>query len=339
MLRDALVEEIVFSPVSIVTRGALRSWRAIPLLFGIPLNAWRLRGFIHSHRIDLVHTNVGIILSSALGARWAGIPHIWHIRDWYGEFRWLWKWYRWFILRFSQVVICVSRAIADQFPASEKVVVVHDGFPSHEFAVDRPRLRSDFRKKYEISADAPVVGCIGRIKFVRKGQEFLVRAAALLRDRGHPVVTLIVGNPAPGSEDHLLRLQNLARELQIFDQVIFTGELSDTREAYAALDIFTLTSGQPEPFGGVVMEAMYMSLPVIATALGGSLDQVVDGETGFLIEPRNPEALAEKIARLLDDPGLRKQMGRAGRMRMETAFTLEGMTSKIEDLYRTVLTS
>jgi glycosyltransferase involved in cell wall biosynthesis len=293
----------------------------------------QLSFIIRKHRIDLVHTNVGVIPSAPLGAWLARVPHVWHIRDWYGEFRGLWKWYRRFILTFSDAVVCVSHAVANQFPKNPKVIVVPDGFPLEEFAVDQAHLRAEFRKKFEIDPNRFVAGCVGRIKFVRKGQEFLVRAAAMLRQQNVDMTVLIVGAPSPGSEDHLPRLRSLVEQVGMSDRVVFTGEIADARPAYAALDVFVLTSAQPEPFGGVVMEAMSMSKPVIATALGGSLDQVVESETGFLIPPADPDALAEKILILLKDQALRMRMGAAARKRIETHFTLSQMIKKIEALY------
>src|SRR5262249_18912916 len=154
-----------------------------------------------------------------------------------------------------------------------------------------------------------VVGCVGRIKFVRKGQEVLVQAAALLKERGLDAKYLIVGTTASGNEEHLTRLQQLIHDLGLVNDVVLTSELADPKPAYAPMDMFVLPSAQPEPFGGVVLEAMAMHLPVIATAIGGSLDQVVDGETGFLVPPANSQALAEKLEVLMRDPALRKRMG------------------------------
>jgi glycosyltransferase involved in cell wall biosynthesis len=337
LLKKAGVEEIVHAKMSVITRRVFKSWRLLPFLLSIPIGALQLRFIIRKHRIDIVHTNVGVIPSAPLGAWLARVPHVWHIRDWYGEFRGLWKWYRRFILVFSDAVVCVSRAVANQFPQNPKVIVVHDCLPLEEFAVDQARLRAEFRKKFEIDPDRFVAGCIGRIKFVRKGQEHLVRAVAILRAQNVDLTALIVGAPSSGNEDHLQRLRALANELGVADRVIFAGELPDPLPAFAALDVFVLTSAQPEPFGGVVMEAMCMSKPVIATALGGSLDQVVEGETGFLIPPADPDALAEKILILLKDQTLRTRMGAAARRRIETHFTLSQMIKKIEALYLELL--
>ena len=128
MLEKAGVK-VIHSPVSVVTRRVFKSWRLLPFLFNIPLTAWQLRRIVRKHGINVVHTNVGTILSTGLGARLAGVPHVWHIRDWYGEFGGLWKWYRRYILSCSDVVVCVSHPIAAQFSSAPNVVVEHDGFP------------------------------------------------------------------------------------------------------------------------------------------------------------------------------------------------------------------
>jgi len=132
-------------------------------------------------------------------------------------------------------------------------------------------------------------------------------------------------------------LRGLIQELKLESSVVLTGELEDTRLAYAAMDVFVLPSAQPEPFGGVVMEAMSMGVPVIATAIGGSLDQVADGVTGFLIPPSDPQALAEKIELLIRDPALRSRMAQAGPERIGQTFSLEGMVQRLERLYREIL--
>jgi glycosyltransferase involved in cell wall biosynthesis len=233
--------------------------------------------------------------------------------------------------------VCVSNATANQFPNREKVVVVHNGISLDEFAVDQPRLRTEFRQRFNIKETDFVVACIGRIKWKRKGQEYLVRAAAQLRDAATPFILVIVGQPWPGNEDHLERLRALVGELGLQDRVIFTGELPDARVAYAASDVLVLPSAQAEPFAGVVMEAMAMGKPVIATGLGGSLDQVVDGKTGYLVPPSDPGALAEKIRVLLENRELSRLMGEAGRERVQTHFGIQRMLEKLETIYAEVL--
>ena len=246
--------------------------------------------------------------------------------------RWFWPVYARYITAFSRRVIAVSEAIAGQFPDRTSVHVIHNGFSLGEFAGPHEALAAEFRQRWNLQNQF-VVGCVGRIKMVRKGQEILVRAAALLEAVGKRAKYVFVGSPAPGSESHLVELKRLVRELRLEECAIFTGEIADTRSVYPALDIFVLPSAQPEPFGGVVMEAMAMGVPVIATKIGGSLDQVAEGETGYLIPPADPQALADKLALLMEDAELRQRMSAAGPRRIEKHFSLTEMVQRFSLLY------
>jgi glycosyltransferase involved in cell wall biosynthesis len=228
-------------------------------------------------------------------------------------------------------IVAISNAVAGQFKSRDKVVLIHDAFSLTEGGAPPPGLRDEFRARHGLG-ETFVVGCVGRIRFVRKGQEVLVQAASELKRRGRSIKVLIVGTPFPGNEDHLKRLQQLVHELEVRDRVVFAGELADPRPAYAAMDALAMTSIQPEPFGGVVSEAMSLGLPVIATSVGGSLDQVVDGVTGLLVAPGDPAALADAIEKLMRDPELRRRMGEAGARRMREYFSVAQMIGKIEGL-------
>jgi glycosyltransferase involved in cell wall biosynthesis len=329
----ALGVEVVVHPwLSVVTREAYHSWRLLWFLFRYPLSVLFLWRLIRRRRVDLVHTNTGITVSPALAAWLAGVPHLWHIREWFQEFRSVWRPYACYITALSRRVIAVSEAIAAQFSYRRKVLVLHNGFTLEEFKVPKEQWRAEVRERFGLG-QAFVVGCVGRIKFVRKGQEFLVQAASRLRQKGRQVRYLIVGSAAPGNESHLTELRRMIRELGLEEQVVLAGEMADPRPAYAAMDVCVLPSAQPEPFGGVVMEAMAMGLPVIATRLGGSIDQVAEGETGFLVPPGDPAALAEKIEQLMDDPSLRTRLGQAGPERIARCFLLADKVRELEQIY------
>jgi glycosyltransferase involved in cell wall biosynthesis len=304
-----------------------------------PISTWRLYRLIRNRGIGLVHTNTAVMFSPALAAKLAGVPHVWHVRESFEEFRGgLWQIYSGYMRAMSDKIVCVSNAVAQQFGKSEQALVLHNGVSLDEFAVDQASLRSDFRLRFGIDQRDFVAACIGRIKWKRKGQEDVVRAAALLRDDGTPVTLLIVGEPWPGNESHLQRLRALVSELDLQQHVVFTGELSDARQVYAASDLIVLPSAQPEPFAGVVLEAMAMRKPVVATAIGGSLDQVVDGQTGYLVPPAAPRALAEKIRAIKDDPELGTRLAEAGMDRVRTHFGIQQMVAKLETIYADVLT-
>jgi glycosyltransferase involved in cell wall biosynthesis len=334
-LRSAGLQTIIFPSLRVITRPVLASWRIIPWLAGLLPSAIALARLIKREKIDIVHTNTGVIVSSALAARLAGCPHVWHIRDWFQEFGPLWKPYSRYILSNADRILCVSKAIAGQFPVSPKIEVLNNGFDLAEF----PELSGDectaARNDWRLPASRSVVGTVGRIKFKRKGQEFLLQAAGLLRNRGIDVTCLLAGGPAPGAEDQIEQMKQLAEELGV--QAIFTGELTDARSAYAAMDIFVLPSAQPEPFGGVVIEAMALGLPVIGTDIGGTTEQVAEGETGLLVPPADPAALATAIAKLAEEPQRRRHMGASGRRRVAEHFSIDAMTTRIVAVYNDVL--
>ncbi|MBM4223697.1 MAG: glycosyltransferase family 4 protein, partial [Gammaproteobacteria bacterium] len=196
--------------------------------------------------------------------------------------------------------------------------------------------RAEAKAKFQLGS-GPVIGCVGRIKFVRKGQEVLVQAAARLKQRGLAAKLLLVGAPAPGNEEHGERLRKLINELGLASDVVLTGELADPRPAYAAMDVFVLPSAQAEPFGLVVLEAMAMGCPVVATAIGGPLSIVAEGETGFLVPPGDASALADKLEVLLRNVALRERMAAVGRSRLESKFSFANTVNELEALYREVL--
>ena len=337
LLEQQGTEVLLHPGLSVITRPVFRSWRIVPFLLKFPLSVLFLRRLIRRREIDLVHTNTGVMLSPALAAWLAGVPHVWHIRDWFQEFRGFWPAYAWYIRTFSRKVVAVSNAISGQFAECSKVVVIHNGFALEEFQLPGETLRAEFRARYKLD-DAFVVGCVGRIKLVRKGQEVLVQATGLLKQRGAKVKALIVGVPFPGNEDHLAQIQKMALDLGVENDVVFTGELDDPRPAYAAMDALAMTSVQPEPFGGVVMEAMCMGRPVIATNIGGSLDQVVDGVTGLFVPPGDAAALADAIEKLIKNPDLTRQMGTSAVTRIREHFSLKDAVDKMQHLFEESIT-
>lgn len=299
---------------------------------------WKLWRLIRRRKIALVHTNSGVIFSPAFAAWLARVPHVWHIRESFEEFRGLaWQTYSAYMRTFSDRIISVSNANAAQFSDRRKVVVIHNGFPLQDFPAISDEQRKQARARFGLAEGDVVSGCVGRIKWVRKGQEFLIEAAHLLKKRGLRMKHLIVGSPYVGNESHLDRLRALVHKLDLTEEIIFTGEVQDTTPAYATMDLFVLPSAQPEPFGGVVIEAMAYRLPVIATNIGGSPDQVAEGATGFLVPPADSEAIASKIELLASDPDLRRRLGAAGRERVANLFSLEQMAKKTEMLYSDLL--
>jgi glycosyltransferase involved in cell wall biosynthesis len=168
-----------------------------------------------------------------------------------------------------------------------------------------------------------VVGTVGRATG-QKGFDVLLEAIAQV-----PEAQLVVVGGGPGLEDLVAR----AGTLGIGERVEFTGWVDNPRDHLTRLDLYV----QPSRFeaqGLAIAEAMLAELAVVATDVGGIPDVVIDGETGLLVPPEDPEALARAIAELIDDPARRAEMGRAGRRRAAEKFTAAGMVAGFERLYR-----
>lgn len=338
-LQAAGVQAEVDPRLVILTRSTVADHQGpLAQLTNLPRSVAGLIRRIADFKPDLIHTNTSVVVSSPLAARIARVPHVWHMREFYKDFPRLWPYYQKFMTGFSDRVVCVSGAVARQFADARNVRVLHNGFPGDEFAaVDTARIAA-FCRRFNVD-NVLRVGIVGRIKYQRKGQETFVRAAALLARQHEELQFLIVGSPYPGNEDHLARLRALVDELSVRDRIVFTGDIDDIKAVYAALDVAVLASSSPEPFGGVVIEAMAMGRPVVGTRVGGTPEQIDHGTTGFLVTPDSPEEMADAIARLVADRALRDDMGRAARERFLREFEFEAFYRGMWTVYDEVLRS
>lgn len=178
----------------------------------------------------------------------------------------------------------------------------------------------------------PLLLFVGKLRYY-KGLHFLLEAMLQLRHRAR---LLIVGT---GPEEP--RLRNLAYTLGIADRVVFVGEVrdADLPAYYHAASLFVLPSHlRSEAFGIVQVEAQAAALPVICTEIGTGTSYVtLHGQTGLVVPPADPSALARAIDDLLDDPDLARQMGQRGRNRAEREFSHTRMIERVEGVYREVV--
>lgn len=171
-----------------------------------------------------------------------------------------------------------------------------------------------------LPANAPVIGLVGRLQ-PWKGQDRLLRAQALLRERGHEVHTLIVGGDAYGfSSAYAESLAPLAGDLGLADAVTLTGQVEDAGPYIERMDIL-VNASDPEPFGIVLLEAMARGVAVVAVDSGGPAELLEHGRTGLLARSGAPDALADALESLLVSPELRQSIARAGRERFMREFT------------------
>ncbi|MBX3449922.1 MAG: glycosyltransferase family 4 protein [Planctomycetaceae bacterium] len=178
----------------------------------------------------------------------------------------------------------------------------------------------------------PVIGTAGPLEAV-KGFPFFLGAAARLLEAGRDVEFLIAG---AGPEEQNLR--RLATELGIDERVTFAPNLFDFSEAIAAMDVFVLPSLQ-QGLGTIMLEAMALGRPVIATRVGGVYQVVTDNETGLLVPPSDSVRLAERIAELLDNPKFAQRIGAAACWKVELEYSVDKMIEETTAVYNQVLGS
>ena len=165
-----------------------------------------------------------------------------------------------------------------------------------------------------------------------KGHEDLIEAAGLVAREIPDVRFLLVGHDAGAMAEVRNQIARLGLEMH----VILAGSRADAPGIFASSTLAVHPSHQ-EGFPNAVLEAMAAGKAVVAAASGGTVEAVEDGRTGILVPPRNPEALAEAVLRLLRDPARAQRMGEAGRARVQVEFSLERMVRSYQDLYDELL--
>ena len=334
LLEDKGIKVHIHKNLAIIERTQFASVVGrLSLLWRYPLSTLWLIRLILQLKVDLVHTNSGVLPSPALAAKLTGRRHMWHIREFLSEFPSVWRVYQYYMCLLSTKVITISRTVQSQFAAGlqDRCSIVYDGLGEDAMAVDEAEV-AKFRSG--IGDSHLLIGVIGRIKWVRKGQEVLVKAAGLLRDRFPTARYVIVGSVAPGNQDHLIRLRELVQELRLDDRVVFTGDVEDPKPLYAAFDVTVVPSVQPEPFGCVVMESMAVGTPVIGSRSGGIPEQIIDQKTGLLFTPGDEVDLARALERVMSDERLRLDMGRKSRQRYIEMFRIEETYRRLNQIFR-----
>ncbi|MCO6450187.1 MAG: glycosyltransferase family 4 protein [Caldilineales bacterium] len=301
----------------------------------------RVQTIIDEQRSALVHSNTAAVWGGALAAHKAQTPHVWHVHEIVTQPTWVRRFLAWMIANRSDRVVAISRAVANNLLADQprldsRLSVIYD-------AVDTERFHPDndggaLRSQWGVSDDEVLVGVIGRIS-AWKGQDFFLNALTLALPQAPRLRCVFVGDVVPGEEARLEQLKDLAQELGVSERVIWAGYRQDAPQIMAAIDILTLPSIRPEPFGMVVVEAMASGKPVIATAHGGPLETVIDGETGHLVSPVEPQQLAQALVDLTKSPQQRREWGMRGRAHVVRSFSFEYHVAAFTSLYLDLITS
>lgn len=286
-------------------------------------------------RPALVHLGNGIKpnVDGVVAARRLGIPCIAHEKGLvrYTPFDRLWA-------KRVGASVSMTEAIRQHLIAqgvqAPRMVVAPDGLDLSHHKPSRPR--DETRASLGIAPSDLVVGMTVNVQ-PWKGQEVLLRALHRLEREGLKPVCVLAGGVVRGAEWYQQQLEDFVRAKGMVGRVKFLGSRRDIPDLQHAFDVQVHASVTPEPFGRVLIEAMALERPLVASNAGGVPEIVVDGETGFLITPEDDAAMAVGLGKLLRDRTLRERMGAAGRARAESHFSGRAAARRFEQVYDDVL--
>ena len=306
--------------------------------------AAQLHRAARAHRAELIHANsirAGVVLAAGRPSRTAAVAHV---RDCLPPGAVSSATLR-LIARRASVVIANSdytaRSVRAVSPRAS-LQVVHNPVDVRRFdpaRIDRDRARAALGAAGERRV---LLGVVAQLS-PWKGQDTAVEALGLLAASGVDAHLLLIGSAKFvasatrfDNEAYVAGLKARIAELQIGDRVSWLGEREDVPELMRALDMLLLPS-QEEPFGRALIEAMALGVPVLATEVGGPPEIIQDGVQGRLLAPGEPRAWADAVADISAHPDRAREMGRAGRLRVEQAFTPEHHAAAVMSVYERAL--
>lgn len=246
------------------------------------------------------------------------------------------------LIKFYDAIISISQAVTqnakDQGIDVNNFVLIYDGIDI-ESILKKPKENPVLvRKEFQEKITEPLIGVINNIKNW-KGQHVAIEAVKILKNKYPNLKCLLVGNVSnlKGDKEYFSYLQKLVERYNLLNNIIFTGYRKDIPDIISALDILLHTSLANEGFPRIILEIMTLSKPIIASAVGPSLEMIEDGKTGFLVPPNEPRSLAEKIDYLLLHPEIAQKMGKEARKRVERLFDISLNIKKTEHLYNQLL--
>ncbi len=225
----------------------------------------------------------------------------------------------------------VKKVLVEGGVDPENIEVISSGIDFSSFEEDSLALKSKdyLHREFSFAVDDYLVGIVAHLAD-HKGHQYLIQATKILKQQSPKIKTIIVGE-GPLS----LELNKQAKELNVEDIVFFLGFRKDIPKILSSLDLFVLSS-YLEGMGSSILDAMASRLPVVATNVGGIPEVVIHGETGLLVPPRNPSALARAILMLYSNKTLASRLGQKGYELVHRKFSAEAMADKVVRLYERV---
>ena len=303
-----------------------------------------VRARVISAQPNIIHANsirAGLVMTFATAG--LEVPVIWHSHDILPRHPFS------FAIRLIALavprtrVLAVSQAVANRFAGpmarwfeiNPAPTVIRNAVDLNRFHSD-PAGRRAIREELGLSDGQPLVGIIGQLT-TRKGQLGLIKAFARVLTQVPEALLIIVGEPLFNrDQEYQKSLEQAAVALGIADRVRFLGPRSDVPAIMQALDVLVVNSLE-EPFALVVLEGLASETAVVATAVGGTTEMIVNGENGWLVPARDENSLAEGIGKVIGDPRLRAKLARNGRQEVTAHYSAERYIGDMQSFYRQVV--
>jgi glycosyltransferase involved in cell wall biosynthesis len=318
-------------PIHVLPLRCTYDWQALRM-------ALELREFVRREKVSIVHSFFETSdLWAAPIAKWSGCPVMVSSRRDMGILRG-----RKHKLAYPIVDRLFDRvlAVSDEVRSyclnhdrlrPEKVETLYNGIDVDELSANATEY--DAREQFALPPTAPVISTLANVRAV-KGLDVLVQAAALVCGEFPNAMFLIGGSVL---EPELYSgLLSLVASLRLDKNVRFLGNVSNPAPLLRASDLFCLPS-RSEGFSNALVEAMASGLACVATRVGGNAEALGEGTSGYLVASEDARALADRIVRLLRNPELRREMGRAARRSVEERFSMQAMMSRLMNVYDELL--
>jgi len=296
----------------------------------------RLKRLLAQSRPDIVHAH---LLRANLLACLTRDDHtvVWHE---HGTGEWLNPAVRLLERRLmiqSDAVIAISNKVKDNLVQrvpgiANRVTILPNAIEINQQVSSSADRGKFIRKAWGLGETHQVIGFVGRLDDAFKGISYLIKSVAILKPI-MPLLNLII----VGEGRDRAALERLAKTLGLKESVHFIGAHADLEQIYPGFNVLALPS-LSEGFGIVLLQAMAASLPVVASRVGGIPEVVSDQETGFLVKPADPEALARALQSVLIDRNKAVQMGERGLKRVREFFNLDNIIPRLETIYEDVVT-
>lgn len=292
-----------------------------------------IQDIIDGHRYDVAHVNVSTNFQGARATALSEAGLVWHFNDTLTPTpvkqvaaRSAIKW--------CDEVVVAADAVSDYYFPSRLVDPTTVYAPVDTEAFSPSRADQEWPAGFLNRSDppeVPVIGTVGNLN-PAKGLEYFIRAIDRLRTQWGPVVAPIVGRPLETRRSYFSKLQRLVSERGLEDTVFFCGFRDDIADVLNTFEVFVLSS-VTEACPMVVLEAMAMERPVVATDVGGVREQIKNGRHGLIVPPSEPTAMADSIASILKSPSLGAELGANARERTCDQFGVQAIADRTLAVY------